>query len=243
MPSRKQRAIKNRTKRKRKGFMGSHYQTETLQMKNVGCANTDCNSSYLGPLQGRSTPTKETEANEVSLSYIVDGTNVSHRKLQNSSFEELDEREGHHTRSTTRKLGLPLRPREEEKADCYILQDVDVLVNALSSIAMCKSCKSAKSNLHLLRKEKKRNGLAEFLIWRCDTCKAEVKFYSSKQVGGKSGGSFEINRRSVAACNAIKGGRQTLANFCGIMNLPPPVHGNAYALHLSELRKQQKKRA
>ena len=58
----------------------------------------------------------------------------------------------------------------------------------------------------------------------------EVQFFSSKQVGGKSGGSFEVNRRSVAACNAIKGGRQTLANFCGIMNLPPPVNSNAYAL-------------
>ena len=90
-----------------------------------------------------------------------------------------------------------------------------ILVDALSNIAMCKSCRSWKSRLQLLRKEEKRNGLAEFFILRSDNCKAEVQFFSSKQIGGQSGGSFEVNRRSVAACNAIKGGGQTLADFCG----------------------------
>ena len=178
MPANKQRAIKERCKRKRKGFRGTRYQTDASGVReNFG-------SRLLGPLQGGSSTTKEAAANESSLNYIVDGRNVSHKKLLNSSFEELEEREGHHTRSRAKKLGLPVRPREEERADCYILQDVDILVDALSNIAMCKSCKSVKSKLQLLRKEKKRNGLAEFFILRCDNCKAEVQFFSSKQVGG-----------------------------------------------------------
>ena len=81
---------------------------------------------------------------------------MSHKKLQNSSFEELEDREGHHTTSRARKLGLSVRPSEEEKTACYILQDLDFLVNALSNIAMCKSCRSWKSRLQLLRKEKSK---------------------------------------------------------------------------------------
>ena len=51
----------------------------------------------------------EAATNESSLNYIVDGKNVSHQRLQNLSFEELEEREGHHTRSRARKLVLPVR--------------------------------------------------------------------------------------------------------------------------------------
>ena len=156
------------------------------------------------------------------MNYIVDGKNFSHKRLQNSSFEELEDREGHHTSQIGKfaecagdlsyvqivcaaafvslnnssivsfccftkiswlepRLKFKVRGREigrarqtfqsgiqgaepgnlgfqfghvceEEKADCYILQDVDISVDALSNTAMCKSCRSWKSRLQRLRK-------------------------------------------------------------------------------------------
>ncbi len=35
------------------------------------------------------------------------------------------------------------------------------------------------------------------------------------------------------ACNSLKGGRETLAKFCSVMNLLPPVTDQAYPKHLN----------
>eukprot|EP00795_Rhopilema_esculentum_P011802 gene11802-2183_t len=40
-------------------------------------------------------------------------------------------------------------------------------------------------------------------------------------------------RRSVMACNSRKGGRESLAKFCSVMNLSAPVTDKAYAKHLN----------
>ena len=45
-------------------------------------------------------------------------------------------------------------------------------------------------------------------------------------------GKFEVNRRSVISCNAMKGGGEVLSDFFGIMNLPPPLAPASYARHL-----------
>ena len=103
-----------------------------------------------------------------------------------------------------------------------------------------KHVKKSKAKLLLLQKENKRNRLAECLILRCGDCNAETQFFSSKQSVGKSNGSYDINRQSVVACNAIKGRRQTLANFLGIMNLPPPISSNSYTVNLKVVEKAAK---
>ena len=78
MPANKQRAIKERCKRKRKGFRGTRYQTDASGVRENLC------SRLLGPLQGGSSTTKEAAAaNESSLNYIVDGKNVSHLCITN----------------------------------------------------------------------------------------------------------------------------------------------------------------
>ena len=54
----------------------------------------------------------------------------------------------------------------------------------------------------------------------------------SKRLGGKGGGSHEVNRRAVLA---YQFGHAGLKNFCAGMNLPPPPAKNAYNEHLRQI--------
>ena len=63
------------------------------------------------------------------------------------------------------------------------------------------------------------------LYVKCVHCFNILEFETSTKIGN---GVFEVNRRATLACNSLKGGRQTLADFCGIMNLPPPVTFRAF---------------
>ena len=87
-------------------------------------------------------------------------------------------------------------------------------------------CFSKKSGFQLLVNQKKRHGLAKELCFKCVHCFTILGFEASTKIGNRV---FEVNRRATLACNSVKGGRQTLANFCGIMNLPPPVTCRAFS--------------
>ena len=86
--------------------------------------------------------------------------------------------------------------------------------------------------MNVLTGVKKRHGLAEMIILQCSYCLHETKFYSSRKV---ERGKFAVNARSVASCNSLKGGRQVLAKFCGMMNLPPPIAAPSYSRQLELL--------
>ena len=94
---------------------------------------------------------------------------------------------------------------------------MSLLQEALQETVICKSCKSPESKLKVLKHTRKRHGLAEMIILQCSKCLNETEFYSSRKLGKRK---FELNTRSVVACNSLKGGRKILSSFCGIMNLP-----------------------
>ncbi len=110
---------------------------------------------------------------------------------------------------------------------------MSVLQEILSTGAICKSCKSPKSELKILKESKKRHGLSELFTIECSECKFRVKSYTSKKLPG--GKNFEINRRSVLACNSTKGGHKILSGFCAMMNLPAPLSTRSYSKHLKEI--------
>ena len=151
----------------------------------------------------------------------------SDSKLQNSLFNELEESLVM-TRSASKRLGLTRQKSRREVNDD--LSSVDMLFpQALKSAVICKHCRSRKSVIKLYKDENKRHGLAETFYLQCSECLHSTQFFSSRRIAL---GRFEVNRRSVLACTFMKGGRQVLANFCGAMNLPPPLSRASYSKHL-----------
>ena len=86
-----------------------------------------------------------------------------------------------------------------------------------------------RSSFELSSNEERRDGLSLNLTLKCTSCLNAISFNTSKKI---EKGAFKVNQRSVLAVNALKGGRQTLASFCCIMNMPPPVTCKAYNIHL-----------
>ena len=58
-----------------------------------------------------------------------------------------------------------------------------------------------------------------------DDCDRNIFFYTSKKVKSDNPGAspFEINYRAIIAMRETGKGFTGLSNFCGFMNLPPPM--------------------
>ena len=224
MPPNKRRSLSNRYKRKRK-FCGVRKQ-ELDHGNNVELTRPVDHADFATALSVSHCSTPKKARLET----------CSHRKLGNSSFEVF---QGVATRSSTRKHGFSNQKRKEPALGLSLLE-LPILQSALQSSVCCMFCKSAKSKLHILKENKRRFGLAEMIILQCSNCQHETKFYSSKKTNR---GQFEVNARSVTACNSLKGGRQVLASFCGMMNLPPPIASPSYSRQLKVLSSVSKHEA
>ena len=150
--------------------------------------------------------------------------NLSAEKLVHSNFKQLDHR---------KSLSRNLRSMQIEEACSNKIQDFSILNQCLQSFAMCSSCKSAKSRIILMQVNQKKMGLAEFLFRQCTHCGAQKEFTASRKLPGK-GGAFEVNREAILACPS----RSELQRFCTKMNLPPPLHKEAYNAHIKQIEKE-----
>ena len=225
----KKRAIQRIKARKRKGFFGRRSQdlttsiaSRTLEEINIiATADEPGTSSSSTP---RPSPSTDSVKNTSASSSITD------KKLANSSFDDLLP-DGVLTRSSRKALGFSPKKTARKIADAegYTLVEMSLIQFALRSAAICSSCKTAKSEIRILKDNSRRHGLAEMFIFKCSHCQHETRTYSSAKIDN---GKFEVNRRSVISCNAMKGGRKVLSDFCGIMNLPPPLAPASYARHL-----------
>ena len=79
----------------------------------------------------------------------------------------------------------------------FKLQDAVPLNDCISSAAICSSCRSATSKLQLFQKNNEREGLSESLFLKCTACDTVTPLSASNRLGGKGGGSHEVNRRAV----------------------------------------------
>ena len=230
MPRKKFRSIR---RRKRKGFHGKRPaelrkesgQT-TAENVETQLLSTSATSSDSGDLGDTSTSSDKNE--EIR-------ENKSAKKLLNSSFIQMAENEPYTTRSVSRALGIS-KPDLEE-AHGFKLQDFSLLDEALTTAAVCSSCRNPKARLLILQENKKREGLSEKLIIKCNNCEAVTPMSTSRKLGGKGGGAAEVNRRAVMAAMSSGGGHATLQKLCTDLNLPEPVTSNAYQQHLVQIDK------
>ena len=121
-----------------------------------------------------------------------------------------------------------VRKSHECKPTGFRFFDMEISSQILSVLA-CPEC----YNIGVLLKEisQKRFGNASFFKLECCNCEWKHVFYSSK----KAGRAFEVNRRIVYAFRTIGKGRSSAAKFCGLMNMPPPLHSKAYRAQESVL--------
>ena len=161
---------------------------------------------------------------------IIASSSITDKKLANSSFEDLIPG-GVLTRSSRKALRFSPKKtaRKTAEGEGFSLVEMSLVQFALSSAAICSWCKSAKSEIIILKDNSRRHGMAEMFIFKCSLCQHETKTYSSAKIDN---GTFEVNRRSVVACNTMIGGRKVLSDFCGIMNLPTLLASASYARHL-----------
>ncbi|XP_068700909.1 uncharacterized protein [Montipora foliosa] len=158
--------------------------------------------------------------------------NMSEAKLLNSSFGNFDHGEGVITRSQSNS---PATHAHDEKAHGFKVQDAELLSQCISKSAICSSCRNSKSNLQLFQDSSSRDGLAELLYLKCSFCHTITALQTSRRLGGKGGGAYEVNRRSVLSSH--QWGRAGLAKFCAGMELPPPVTKKAYNQNMIQIER------
>eukprot|EP00795_Rhopilema_esculentum_P003734 gene3734-15009_t len=215
MPPNKRRALASRVKRKRRFF---------------GIRKQDIASRLESDTRPRPSDDVEPSSSFTPMSSVQSRTA---QKLLNSSFEELNDSMRVLTRRSSKKMGLS-KQKQIEQADGFTIIDLSLLQEALQSSTNCRACKRSDSQLKILKDSRKKHGLAETLIIKCSCCSAETIFHTSKKLDK---GKFEVNTRSVMACNSLKGGRKILSNFCGMMNLPSPLTSASYARQLKSSAK------
>ena len=215
-------------KRKRRGFFGVRPQEKAGEMRNTSIPpNGNHGSSHV--------------SNEIPMP-ILNPTDesISSKKLLNSSFEMFESKCGPLTRKQARKVGLGSTP-DVEMAKGFKLQDATLLNDCISTAAICSSCRKPNSKLELYQNNCAREGLSESLFLKCSACKVVTQLSTSKRLGGRGGGSHEVNRRAVLASGKL--GHAGLSQFCGVMNLPPPMAKEAYQNHLIQIEKATKSNA
>ena len=209
MPPTKARAIKRATKRKAKGFKGIQKQfinTSVHNERSNSCVRPD-------GLPSTSTPIKSPKDHRESCCEL--DSSASSPKI--GKMVNLWEQ-------STANLTRLSKRRYELSQDSVI--DLSQIQLVISQSSICRACKNPASQLILNNDYTKRSGLAENLIITCSHCHNKTILQTSKRSGGRGGGFFQINSRSVFTCSVMKGGRESLAKFCSVMGYGPSKPNN-----------------
>ena len=84
----------------------------------------------------------ESFQNVDAIAICSKSVSTSSSKLQNSSFNELDE-SVLKTRSASRKLGFARKNKKREVGDEFSMVDMTLMQQALKSAMICKHCQAA----------------------------------------------------------------------------------------------------
>lgn len=153
------------------------------------------------------------------------GQRPKKRKFQGNRFVSCDQnKRSKGVSASSKKLNSSLLEQNDDVYDSlgYRIIDIGILFNKISSILSCKICGS-----DIEVSESFRNGLSSIFTIKCDKCDELASFRNSPMMGEKAN-IPEINRRFIYSMRCIGQGLAGIRNFCGAMDLPPPVEKNAY---------------
>ena len=101
-----------------------------------------------------------------------------------------------------------------------------ILKDVVSNIGACPIC---SNKINLSSDLAKKQGLAFLLEFRCERCRWNQKYYTSKQTEiSKYKTPFEINARAIVAVREIGKRLTSLKMLCGYLNMPPPMQIAAF---------------
>lgn len=108
-----------------------------------------------------------------------------------------------------------------------IFFNTDLLLTMLRETSCCPDC---YENIDIEFMEEKKVGLAQFIKMKCNSCNWEREYCSSKKINKQRKGQspYEINLTSMIAFREIGVGYNGMKNFCGVMNMPPPMNKSAF---------------
>ena len=101
-------------------------------------------------------------------------------------------------------------------------------------------CPESTDSVHLKLDIKNKRGLSVPLNFSCEICEWSETFHSSKQIitDRKRGAiAYEFNKRAIVAFQEIGKELCAIEDFCGFMNMPPPMAKSTYHDHLPELHR------
>ena len=179
-------------RKKRRGFFGKRPQEMTDDLSNVATRDSD-NHDRLAVV------------GDDSLAHSAQKCeSITSKKLLNTSFEKLEGTERILTRQKAKEVGI--QPAADVEIACgFKMQDAVLLSNCISKAAICSSCRHSKSRLELYQENTRRDGLSEHLFLKCSHCNAQTPLATSNRLGGKGGGAYEVNRRSVLSSHHTTG--------------------------------------
>ena len=123
----------------------------------------------------------------------------------------------------------------DETTECYVLMNSLVLKELVDLIGICPIC---ASDVNITHEMKQKKGLCHFFSLHCISCDWENTLTTSKEIKRQPGARkkhFDVNVRSVIAFREIGRGHTQITNFCGTMNIPPPMNKFAYEKTLNNI--------
>jgi hypothetical protein len=104
----------------------------------------------------------------------------------------------------------------------YRLFDIELLFKTLQMHLCCKECGGS-----IIMSEVSSKGLGGVYGISCENC-IQLKTFTNSPIVQNNAQAYDINRRSILAMRCIGQGLESLATFCGVMDLPQPVQRPAY---------------
>lgn len=110
----------------------------------------------------------------------------------------------------------------------------DVLMSLMVMLCRCPDC---CGSVNMIYEPTKKRGLALFFTIQCSDCSWKNTFCSSHERDtGKTGRkSYDFNMRLIIAFREMGLGYSSMATFCNIMNMPPPMSRSSFENLQSEL--------
>ena len=128
-----------------------------------------------------------------------------------------------------------MKRQVRETAVGFKLMDIQMLLASLNDFSICKHCK--KGGFTIEENSYHRKGLAQCLVFKCKHCNAETSTYTSKKVSSGIS-AFDVNIHSTYG--PLPFGREGLAKFYGLLDLPPPVLQDSYHKMCNKLSGESK---
>ena len=139
------------------------------------------------------------------------------------------------SRKLKRKIDESINAAYDYGDEGTLFMNISLFLDTMRRISCCPNC-VVKTPLSIDHDLSRKAGLAHFFNLICSVCGWQEQFCSSRVVNSKRGQpSYEINNMSVIAFRENGLGHSAMENFCGMMNMPPPMTKAAYQKSMSKI--------